>query len=75
MQVLTPSNSSQWPNSMKIKLLCGRAGPTLCQKAGDIIDVSGDEGKRLIASGAGVAVKGGSAKGAAPTSKPKKKAD
>lgn len=59
---------------MKIKLLCGRAGPTVCQKAGDVIDVSGDEAKSLIAAGQAVAVKGGSAKGAAPTSKPKKKA-
>tara|TARA_B100001245_G_scaffold236086_1_gene225642 strand:+ start:1604 stop:1795 length:192 start_codon:yes stop_codon:yes gene_type:complete len=60
---------------MKIKLICGRAGPTFCQKAGDVIDVSGDEGKSLIAAGQGVAVKGGSATGAAPSSKPKKKAD
>ena len=59
---------------MKIKLLCGRAGPTVCQKAGDVIDVSGDEAKSLIAAGQAVAVKGGSAKRAAPTSKPKKKA-
>ena len=59
---------------MKVKLLVSRAGPTLCQKAGDIVAGSADEGKRLIEAGQGVAVKGGSAKGAAPTSKPKKKA-
>ena len=59
---------------MKVKLLVSRAGPTLCQKAGDIVDVSADEGKRLFASGNAEAIKGGSAKGAAPTSKPQKKA-
>ena len=60
---------------MKVCLLVSRAGPTLSQKKGDVIDVSSDEGKRLIAAGQAQAVKGGAPKGGpSPSSKPKKKA-
>ena len=60
---------------MKVSLLVSRAGPTFSQKKGDIVDVSPEEGKRLIASGSAQAVKGGGAKSAASSSsKPKKKA-
>lgn len=59
---------------MKVCLLVSRAGPTLSQKKGDVVDVSADEGKRLIAAGQAQAVKGGGAKSAASSSsKPKKK--
>jgi len=59
---------------MKVSLLVSRAGPTFSQKKGDIVDVSADEGKRLIAAGQAQAVKGGGAKSAASSSsKPKKK--
>ena len=44
------------------------------QKKGDVVEVSPDEAKRLFASGNAETIKGGSAKGAAPTSKPQKKA-
>ena len=60
---------------MKICLLVSRAGPTFSQKKGDVIDVSSDEGKRLIAAGQAQAVKGGASKGgSSSSSKPKKKA-
>ena len=60
---------------MKVCLLVSRAGPTFSQKKGDIVEVSSDEGKRLLASGAAQAVKGGAPKGGSPSSsKPKKKA-
>ena len=60
---------------MKVSLLVSRAGPTFSQKKGDIIDVSSDEGKRLIAAGHAQAVKGGGAKSSpSSSSKPKKKA-
>ena len=60
---------------MKVCLLVSRAGPTFSQKAGDVIDVSSDEGKSLIAAGQAQAVKGGASKGgSASSSKPKKKA-
>jgi hypothetical protein len=60
---------------MKICLLVSRAGPTFSQKKGDIVEVSADEGKRLIAAGQAQAVKGGAPKGGpSPSSKPKKKA-
>ena len=59
---------------MKVSLLVSRAGPTFSQKKGDVVDVSADEGKRLIAAGQAQAVKGGGAKSAASSSsKPKKK--
>ena len=60
---------------MKICLLVSRAGPTFSQKKGDIVEVSSDEGKRLIAAGQAQAVKGGASKGgSSSSSKPKKKA-
>ena len=60
---------------MKICLLVSRAGPTFSQKKGDIVEVSADEGKRLIAAGQAQAVKGGASKGgSSSSSKPKKKA-
>jgi len=60
---------------MKVCLLVSRAGPTFSQKKGDVIDVSSDEGKRLIAAGQAQAVKGGASKGgSSSSSKPKKKA-
>ena len=60
---------------MKVCLLVSRAGATFSQKKGDIIDVSSDEGKRLIAAGHAQAVKGGASKGgSSSSSKPKKKA-
>jgi len=59
---------------MKVRLLVSRAGPMFSQKKGDVVEVSPDEAKRLFASGNAEAIKGGSAKGAAPTSKPQKKA-
>ena len=60
---------------MKVSLLVSRAGPTFSQKKGDVIDVSSDEGKRLIAAGQAQAVKGGGAKSSpSSSSKPKKKA-
>ena len=60
---------------MKICLLVSRAGPTFSQKKGDIVEVSADEGKRLIAAGQAQAVKGGAPKGGSSrSSKPKKKA-
>lgn len=60
---------------MKICLLVSRAGPTFSQKKGDIVEVSADEGKRLIAAGQAQAVKGGGAKSSpSSSSKPKKKA-
>ena len=60
---------------MKVSLLVSRAGPTFSQKKGDVIDVSSDEGKRLIAAGHAQAVKGGASKGgSSSSSKPKKKA-
>lgn len=43
---------------MKIKLLTGLAGVNFSQKAGDILDVSADEGKSLIAAGFAEMVKG-----------------
>ena len=59
---------------MKVSLLVSRAGPPFSQKKGDVVDVSADEGKRLIAAGQAQAVKGGGAKSAASSSsKPKKK--
>jgi len=61
---------------MKVSLLVSRAGPTFSQKKGDIVDVSSDEGKRLIAAGQAQAVKGGASKGgSSSSSKPKKKAN
>ena len=61
---------------MKVCLLVSRAGPTFSQKKGDVIDVSSDEGKRLIAAGQAQAVKGGASKGgSSSSSKPKKKAN
>ena len=60
---------------MKVCLLVSRAGPTFSQKKGDIVEVSSDEGKRLIAAGQAQAVKGGASKGgSSSSSKPKKKA-
>ena len=60
---------------MKVCLLVSRAGPTFSQKKGDIVEVSADEGKRLIAAGQAQAVKGGASKGgSSSSSKPKKKA-
>lgn len=43
---------------MKIKLLTGLAGVNFSQKAGDILDVSAEEGKSLIAAGFAEIVKG-----------------
>ena len=64
---------------MKVCLLVSRAGATFSQKKGDIIDVSSDEGKRLIAAGHAQAVKGGASKGgsssSSSSSNPKKKAE
>ena len=61
---------------MKVSLLVSRAGPTFSQKKGDIVEVSADEGKRLIAAGQAQAVKGGASKGgSSSSSKPKKKAN
>jgi len=58
---------------MKVSLLVSRAGPTFSQKKGDVVDVSTDEGKRLIAAGQAQAVKGGGAKSAASSSSTSKK--
>jgi len=59
---------------MKVCLLVSRAGPEFSQKKGDVVDVSADEGKRLIAAGQAQAVKGGASKGgSSSSSKPKKK--
>tara|TARA_R100001244_G_scaffold296_3_gene740 strand:- start:466 stop:651 length:186 start_codon:yes stop_codon:yes gene_type:complete len=61
---------------MKVKLLVSRAGPTISQLGGTIIEVSSDEGARLIAAGQAEAVKGGASKGgSSSSSKPKKKAE
>ena len=43
---------------MKVCLKISRAGAKFSQKAGDIIDVSADEGKRLIELGQAEKVKG-----------------
>lgn len=36
---------------MKVKLLISRAGPSLSQNYGDVVEVGDEEGKRLIAAG------------------------
>ncbi len=36
---------------MKVKLLCGRSGVDFSQNAGEVIDVDGDEGGRMVAAG------------------------
>lgn len=36
---------------MKIKLLIGRGGPDVNDNAGDIVEVTADEAKRMIAAG------------------------
>lgn len=41
---------------MKIKLLCSRAGIDFAQNAGDEIEVSADEGARMIEAGQAVPV-------------------
>ena len=42
---------------MKVKLLVSRAGKSISQKVGDVVDVSDDEGKRMIDRKQAVAVK------------------
>ena len=59
---------------MKVCLLVSRAGPTFSQKKGEIVNVSPDEGKRLIAAGQAQAVKGGGPQGPSASSKTKTKA-
>ena len=44
---------------MKIKLLVSRAGPRISQNAGDVIEVTGAEAKRMIEAGQAEAVRGG----------------
>lgn len=36
---------------MKVKLLIGRGGPTVSNDAGDIVEVSDEEARRMIAAG------------------------
>jgi hypothetical protein len=60
---------------MRVWLTVSKTGPKFSHKKGEIVEVSTDEGKRLIAAGEAEAVKGGAPKGgSSPSSKPKKKA-
>lgn len=44
---------------MKVKLLVSRSGPMGSQNVGDVIDVDGDEGKRMISAGQAEVVRSG----------------
>ena len=41
---------------VKVKLLVGRCGPSICDNAGDIVEVSAEEAKRLISTSQAVSV-------------------
>ena len=47
---------------MKVKLLVSRASVEWVQNAGDVVEVSDDEGKRMIEANQAVPARGGKAK-------------
>lgn len=59
---------------MKIKLLVSRAGPKLAQNAGEIVDVSSDEGERMVAAGQAEIVRAAKPEKAVKRNKPEKAA-
>lgn len=57
---------------MKIKLLTARAGVTLSQSRGEVIDVGADEGQRMIDAGQAELVRAAKPEKAVKRAKPEK---